>query len=164
MGSRRHASLIPLSRDHHAALALAFRLQHPAPPGPVTPVTPASTPHDRAQEVLAAFTTRLAPHFRAEEEALFPALRARLAPSAAEHLLLDALTDDHRRMTALRDQVAATADEDAVGPLLAAFADVLERHVRREERELFSRFDELVPDPTEAERLGADIRAHLARA
>ena len=40
---RRHASLVPLSHDHRDALGLAFRLRHPAPPGPVTPMTPAGT-------------------------------------------------------------------------------------------------------------------------
>ena len=35
---------IPLSHDDRKALALAFRLQHPAPAGSVTPTAPASSP------------------------------------------------------------------------------------------------------------------------
>jgi hypothetical protein len=70
----RHPSLVPLSHDHREALGLAFFLQHPAPPGRPTPMTPESTPASRRARALAFHDERLRPHLAAEEEALFPAL------------------------------------------------------------------------------------------
>lgn len=156
---RRHPSLIPLSHDHREALGLAFRLHHPSPPGPVTPMTPASTPASRCAETLAFFARHLVPHFDAEETLLFPFLRAHVATTGP---LLDALIADHRRFEALRDGVAAAGDDAARGPALTAFADLLETHVRREERELFEAFPEGVP-PDETQRLGDAIRARIGR-
>jgi hypothetical protein len=158
---RRHPSLVPLSHDHRDALALAFRLHHPAPPGPVTPMTPASTPRSRADDTLAFFAEHLAAHFRAEEEALFHFLRPRLADQPERLALLDSLVADHRELEARRDAVA-TAAADALVPALAAFADLLETHVRREERELFEHFPDGVPR-ADAHALGDAIRRLLGR-
>src|SRR5215470_3324844 len=97
---RRHPSLIPLSHQHREALGLAFRLHHPAPPGPVTPMTPAGTPQSRAADTLAFFEQHLVAHFRAEEEALFPYLRARFA-EARRDALIEQLVEDHRRLETL---------------------------------------------------------------
>ena len=75
----RHPILVPLSHDHREALGLTFFLHHPAPPGRVTAMTPTSTPERRRARLLAFYDTYLVSHFRAEEEALFPALRTRRA-------------------------------------------------------------------------------------
>jgi hemerythrin-like domain-containing protein len=158
---RRHQSLIPLSHQHRDALMVAFRLHHPAPPGPVTAMTPASTPQSRAADALAFFRDHLVGHFRAEEDALFPVLRARLTADPPRIALLDRLVAEHRRLEALRDGVAAAGEDEAsLAPTLAAFADLLEAHVRCEERELF----EVVPDVLAAgdgEALDAAIRTAL---
>jgi hypothetical protein len=159
---RRHPSLIPLSRDHHDALAIAFRLHHPSPPGPATAVTPPSTPASRARDTLDFFTAHLDGHFRAEEEVLFPAIAASPAADGACRALLAELIADHHTMAAQRDAIArAVASGDGLEDALDAFAGTLERHVRREERELFTAFEALVPDP-EASTLGPSIDAILA--
>jgi hypothetical protein len=161
MAPRRHESLVPLSHDHREALGLAFRLGHPAPPGPVTLTTPASTASSRADETVEFFERRLAPHFRAEEGALFPALRVRLGPGAPVAALLDDLVADHRRFERLRDRIEVARDDEERERLLAEFAGVLEQHVRREERELFSIFPDLIDDEVEALRVGEAILATL---
>jgi hemerythrin-like domain-containing protein len=158
---RRHPSLIPLWHQHRDALMLAFRLHHPAPPAPVTPMTPASTPQSRAADALTFFEEHLVGHFRAEEGALFPFLRRRPAGHAPPEAVLDELVAEHRRLAALRDAIAAADGETALDTALAAFADLLEAHVRREERELFEPFPEAVR-AEDAEALGAAIRAALA--
>lgn len=173
--ARRHPSLLALSRDHHDALALAFRLHHPSPPGPATAVTPPSTPRERAVAVLDFFRAHLDGHFAAEEDVLFPAIVAHLAPDAPERALLAALIADHRAMEAQRDAIARAldacsrhGDPDAGGDgtrldaPLQALADTLERHVRREERELFARFTELAGDGEHAD-VERGIAAILAR-
>jgi hypothetical protein len=164
---RRHASLVPLSRDHHDALALAFRLHHPSPPGPATAVTPPSTPASRAREVLEFYTAHLAGHFRAEEEVLFPAIAHRVAAGSSAAALVRELVEEHGQMAALREDIGAAlersadAGEDVLLAPLGELADVLERHVRREERELFVAFAELVAEP-DASALGPRMDAILA--
>lgn len=160
---RRHPCLIPLSHEHHEALQLAFRLHHPAPPGPITAITPASTPESRAADTLAFFGRSLAAHFRAEEELLFPVLRAHAGDDPARPALLDALIADHRRLETLRDRVAAATGEAALAPALTAFADLLETHVRREERELFEHVGDAL-QAAGAEELARAIRSTLGLA
>jgi len=124
-------------------------------------MTPASTPRSRADDTLAFFAEHLAAHFRAEEEALFPFLRPRLADQPERLALLDGLVADHRELEARRDAVA-TAEGDALVPALTALADLLETHVRREERELFEHFPDGVP-AADAQALGDAIRRLLGR-
>jgi iron-sulfur cluster repair protein YtfE (RIC family) len=150
----RHASLIPLSHDHREALGLAFFLHNPAPPGRGTAMTPASTPQSRRARTLAFFEASLASHLRAEEDALFPALHTHRA-------LVVSLVADHRRLETLRDALAAADTEAAVETALVEFADLLETHVRREERELFAGFPEPM-DAAQADAIGGAIRAVLA--
>jgi hypothetical protein len=105
---------------------------------------------------------------------LFPAVAAHLAPDAPERALLEALIADHRTMETQRDAIAHALDacrqhgEDDAGDdarlaaPLQALADTLERHVRREERELFARFTELAGDGDHAS-VEQGIAAILAR-
>jgi len=142
---RRHDALVPLSHDHQKALALAFWLHHPAPPGPVTPTTPASTPASRREETLSFFRDHLQPHFAIEEEVLFPALCASYPAGTPERALVNTLLAEHGRMIELCDAIAAASANDDIARALKEFADLLEGHVRREERELFAKF----PGPLE---------------
>jgi iron-sulfur cluster repair protein YtfE (RIC family) len=147
--ARRHDALIPLSHDHRSALALAFRLHNPAPPGPVTPTTPANTPTGRAREALDFFRDSLVEHFAIEEELLFPALRCAGPASGADPELLDELVADHRELERARDRIeGAQQDERELGAALTAFADLLESHVRKEERRLFASFPAGLPADT----------------
>jgi iron-sulfur cluster repair protein YtfE (RIC family) len=141
---RRHDALVPLSHDHQKALALAFRLHNPAPPGPITPTTPASTPASRRAETLAFFRDHLLRHFAIEEEVLFPVLRSSYAAGTEESSLIEALCAEHRRMSEIRDRIAHASIEDDLCCALTEFADLLEQHVRREERELFVKFPDSV--------------------
>ncbi len=125
-------------------------------------MTPASTPRSRADDTLAFFAEHLAVHFRAEEDVLFRFLRPLLADHPESLALIDALVSDHRELEARRDAVAAAEGEEALIPMLAAFADLLEAHVRREERELFEHFPEGVP-AADAHALGEAIRRLLGR-
>lgn len=137
---RRHDSLLALSRDHHDALTLAFRLQHPSPPHPATAVTPASTPTDRARWVLDHFDRSLRSHFRAEDEALFPVLERHLPVDAPQRAVIATLRREHQQLTDMRNAIASTTDDATLVPLLAQFGAILEPHVRAEERQLFVHF------------------------
>lgn len=150
MPAKRHPSLIPLSHDHHHGLVLTFRLREGLPRSR----KPSDSLQEQAEDAVRFFHDNLAAHFRAEEEVLFPAIYA-CVPHAAT--MLDTLTAEHSEM---RTQVAnlahAFSDEVSLQMKLKAFGDVLERHIRREERELFPLYEANIPE-VEATRIGAEI-------
>lgn len=153
---KRDPSLIPLSHDHHEGLIFAFRIRHGH--GPSGEVWEAQTPADRARETAGFFREHLAPHFQAEEEAIFPVLEPYLKPG--ERVVAE-LREEH---AALRTLVEAL--EQGAGDLagtLRVFGELLERHIRKEERDLFALFEARVP-PTDVKRAGEVVAAILGGA
>ena len=146
--AKRHPSLVPLSREHHTALLLAFRLVHGLPPSRQAD----DSPEAQAQDTVRFFQTKLATHFRAEEQALFPFIRT-TRPQAIP--LLDTLLAEHAEMRS-RVQALEGADPSSLSAQLKAFGRLLERHVRSEERELFPVCEARL-SADEAERLRAAI-------
>lgn len=130
---KRHASLVPLSRDHHQGLVMAERLILGRSTNPN-----ADWPEDRAGQVarlIAFFKSDLLPHFEAEEAHVFPAAARHVAGGAREAA---ALVADHEAMRAMIRGLEA----DGVSRLddrLPAFGLILRAHIRREEQELFER-------------------------
>ena len=150
MPAKRHPSLIPLSHDHHLGLVLAFRLREGLPRNR----KPSDSPQEQVEDTVRFFYDNLVAHFRAEEEALFPAIRTYLPQAGA---LLDSLSTEHVEVRAQVEHLAqASPDEATLQTRLKAFGDLLERHIRREERELFPLYETHIPE-TEATRLGAEI-------
>ena len=130
----RHSSLVPLSHDHHHGLALALRCRRQAL-GQLQPVG-AEGLRDRAREFREFFAENLINHFRAEEEVLFPELSARLPESRD---LIDLLVREHEQM---RSAIPNLQEEIGLAKLVFDLGDLLERHIRKEERELFPLFEE----------------------
>jgi len=146
----RHPSLIPLSQDHHHGLALALRCRKQAL-GQIRPMGVEGL-RERAGEVKDFFTRNLERHFQAEEEILFPLLRASVPDSVA---LIEGLLGEHRQ---IRKSVRGLGQEKYLAKLLFDIGDLLERHIRREERELFPLFENRIP-PVQAE----GVKARIAR-
>ena len=129
--SRRHESLIPLSREHHYGLMLCLRLHKGLPQhGPQH--GDEAWAREQAARVAQFFATDLAPHFQVEEEALFPAMK----DFAGASELVDELFWEHRKMEALVERLR-DPQTARLAPVLLEFADLLESHIRKEERELF---------------------------
>ena len=122
---KRSNELRPLSAEHHQALLVAFQLKKSLEGHPEAAGAP------RELQGLVSLARRfdqqvLTPHVRAEEEVLSPHLGAADARRlASEHAELRRLLEQANQLSS--DQRAA----------LGAFAELLERHVRWEERELF---------------------------
>ena len=124
----RDASLIPLSHDHHHGLVRVFEIRQ---------ALRASEGLERQALLTRAFYDRdLVPHFRAEEEVLVPVLRE---TGALDEATLQRLLEEHRTLERLAGELATNAE-----PLLR-FADLLERHIRTEEREIFPAYQTHVP-------------------
>lgn len=126
----RDRSLIPLSRQHQHALALCVRIDRASPIGDA----------DLAAwqtEIAQHFQTEIGVHFAAEEHVLFLAARKfeELIP------LVEELLFDHFM---LRESFANAEVCKMTATDLSAFALRMSTHIRKEERQLFERLQELM--------------------
>ena len=135
---KRHPALIPLSRDHHHGLVQAVRLRRAAADGD------ASARLVAAREFVEFFRNEERVHLRDEEEELFPLLLrhvhsqpAPLREARAQHMQLEGFARTLDIAVA-----AAIVDRET----LAATGELLDAHIRLEERQLFPLIEELVPD------------------
>jgi hemerythrin-like domain-containing protein len=148
---KRSRALRPLSSEHHQALLVAFKLKKSLAGHAESAGAPPDLPG------LVSLARRLdeqvlGPHTRAEEELLGAYLtEGDMARLREEHLEL-------RRLVG----AARAARGDAARRELAAFADLLERHVRWEERDLFPYAEDHV-DPIVLEGIGGEIEKRLVR-
>ena len=149
--ARRHPALIPLSHDHHHGLALALRCRKHAL-GQLDPGD-AEAMEACAAEASRFFNEDLTTHFEAEEMVLFPLMAAH----GECRELVTRLEGEHRTFARL---VAKAGGPGGARKFLFDFGDLLEQHIRSEERQLFPAFETHVPD-AEAERAGREIKRLL---
>lgn len=132
---KRAPQLIPLSDDHHQGLVLARRARQSAAG------VGAFTPAQAWQEIAVRFGEELEPHFRIEEAVLLPALEA-----VGESGLTERLRAEHGELRALAAEAGGTER-------LRRFGELLDAHIRFEERELFPLAQEkLTPETLEKVR------------
>ncbi len=142
---KRSAELKPLSHDHHQALFVAMQLKRASPEdGPF------------AFQAFADFVRETGDrHFRIEEEILLPAWLAGVGAAAEPAALAARVAAEHLEIRARARRLAAA------GPApdeLRELGDLLERHVRFEERELFPLIEDAL-DETAIRDLGLEIAA-----
>ena len=131
---KRHPALIPLSHDHHRALVEARRLRRAAA-GPA----PAAT----AEAFLRFFAEETVRHFREEEELVFPTVAD---CGEAREFLVQALLE-HQRLHALAARLQQQVEGgESVAGLMRQVGELLEAHVRLEERRLFPVIEQLLPE------------------
>jgi iron-sulfur cluster repair protein YtfE (RIC family) len=130
---RRHESLIPLSREHHYGLLVCLRIHR----GLENHETDLDWLRERADKAIRFFESDLKTHFEAEEAIVFPAMSGIVeARPTVEQLL-----DEHRSLARLADRMRQAVGVE-LSPLLREFADLLEAHIRKEERVLFPCYEE----------------------
>jgi hemerythrin-like domain-containing protein len=146
---KRHPALLPLSRDHHKGLVQALRLRRAAAAGDPSARLAA------AREFVAFFRSEERVHLRDEEEELFPLFLRHVRPQPAplrearvQHVQLEGFA--RKLGIAVAAGIADQVTLDATGELLDA-------HIRLEERQLFPLIEELVPED-ELQRLGLASR------
>lgn len=128
----RHKSLVPLSRQHQHALALCVRIDR------ATPIAESDLSAWQI-EMVQHFQAEIRIHFVAEEQFVFPAARSfsELNPP------VDELLSDHAW---LRERFAQAEAQRLSGTEITEFARRLSEHIRREERQLFERLQQLMSD------------------
>ena len=141
----RDPSLIPLSQQHHNGLALCVLTRRA--------LAQDSSPENIAKQARRAidrYEIELVNHFEIEEQVLFPACGP--LPIIAE------LIADHRAMETLIDQLRAAP----TAALLEQFCELLSKHIRREETELFEQAQRVLPRDL-LDRLGGEIDRRAIR-
>lgn len=135
---RRHQALVPLSHDHHHGLAQARRLRRAA----------SEADPERLLQVARGFVEFFARegagHFRDEEELLFPLLADCGDPATS---LLAEIAVQHAAVRSLVGQVRRSVQAGRVeAEVLNRLGELLEQHIRLEERQLFPLIEEIVTD------------------
>ena len=133
---KRHPSLYTLSHDHHQGLILAQQLKKGAPQYKGMP----STLKDKKDYTISFYNTELVKHFQDEEEILFPAVKNKnddLDKKIAE------IISEHRKMETLIRDLEKT---DQLENVLDDFGQLLEKHIRKEERELFVEIEKVLSE------------------
>lgn len=133
---KRHDALIPLTHDHHHALAAAKRLGRAAAAGGSDRAT-------GARAFLDFFDADTIGHFREEEEVIFPlAIDAAEAEPVLSRLLLEHVRI-HALVTRLRAEVAA---DQVTSDTPSEIASLLQEHIRQEEKVLFPLIETIAAD------------------
>ena len=143
---KRSKNLVTLSKDHHDGLLIAWKVRQGLR---------LNISNTRLSNfIVNQFNTHLHPHFVEEEQLLFSKL-----PSSDE--LRIKAEDQHaaiRQMIAAFDSAPESSTED-----LANFANLLDDHIRLEERQLFPHLEKVVA-PDELDLIGKDLeRLHATK-
>jgi iron-sulfur cluster repair protein YtfE (RIC family) len=136
---RRDSSLIPLSHQHQHGLALCVLVRRGLERESISVL---------ARRVVDEFDRELSTHFAIEEEVLFPLCGP--MPIVAE------LLNDHRTIEALVMRLRT----DASPAVLEEFCDLVSRHIRREENDLFEHIQRVLPRE-ELGRAASEIRRRI---
>lgn len=142
----RDKNLIPLSHQHQHALALCVRIDRAS-------LVKVADLEAWQAEVAEIFRNEIRIHFAAEELVLFPAVLR----FAELKVLVEELLIEHAK---LREEFAA-AERCTLSPeRLLGLAQGLSAHIRKEERQLFERMQELM-NAAELADLGARLEDAL---
>lgn len=126
----RDKNLIPLSHQHQRALALCVRIDR-AQPISVRNLS------SWQMEIEHYFEQEIEIHFSVEESVLFPVVRQ--YPELS--VLVDELISDH---AVLRESFLQVKERSMSATDLPVFAKRLSDHIRKEERQLFERMQQLM--------------------
>ena len=135
---KRSEAIAPLSRDHHGALVFAQRIGKLAGDDEL---------RDKLQIYIAWFwENHLQPHFREEEEILFPEYDGEGIQQALK---------EHATIQELVSQIALKAETAPI----TALGDALREHVRFEERILFPDIEKAL-EPEAMSRVEEALKEH----
>ena len=146
---KRHKSLFPLSHDHQHGLALALKLKYPKKPL-------SSSPEDEISllknELADKYENVLRKHFSKEEQYLVPGFE--------ENDLMKQMLEEHKKLEELYNKIVK--DTEGWTPTeqrdkLNLFGELLDLHIRFEERELFPMIEESLSEE-QLEELGEKLR------
>jgi len=136
---KRHKSLALLSSDHHHGLNIAKMLSTREG------INSIGT-EDACKKLADFFNNELVNHFSEEETFLVPPLK--------DNELIKRMCEEHNK---LRGIFASLGSVDNLKNTLLTFGNLLEKHIRFEERELFPMIESTLPESTLI-RIGNSIK------
>jgi iron-sulfur cluster repair protein YtfE (RIC family) len=132
---KRHEALAPLSREHHGALLLAQLLKKDAPAYKGLP----GLPGEKLIYAVNFYKANLQQHFIKEEELL---LKVKQYHPEIEKLTTE-IINEHRQLTHLFNKL--DRENNSIGSL-DELGNILENHIRKEERVLFPLIQQYCPE------------------
>jgi hemerythrin-like domain-containing protein len=138
---KRHQQLQSLSREHHNGLLASLLLKKGIAKG--------ADPNTMANFTVDFWKNDLAVHFEKEETVLLPALRHR----SFDESLNGRLLEEHKL---LRSYVHDLQDKNPTVSLINAFAELLEQHIRFEERIFFPEAEKTLTEE-QLQQIGAQL-------
>jgi hemerythrin-like domain-containing protein len=136
---KRSAELRELSDDHHQGLVQARRLRKASAGEEVGPL------EETSRTFLEFWQRETSGHFRREEEALLPVL-ARYRQDVLDRGPVVKMLGQHARIRGLVMQLSDEyAGHDVRSETLGEIGELLEAHIRLEEREVFPMIEEVLP-------------------
>ena len=124
---KRHKALHILSHDHHHGLRLAQLIKKGSPHYKNLP----DTTEGKKDYTIRFFNDELIKHFDDEEKILFPAVKGK--NNEADELIIK-IIDEHKK---IKDLVGKLESDVNTEETLDELGNLLESHIRTEERELF---------------------------
>lgn len=139
----RDRSLIPLSHQHHNALALCVLTDRS-----LSADTSGDNIGKLASRIVERFEIEMRNHFELEEQVLFPLIGDAAAPLIEEHRAME------RMVEVLRTEPTAER--------ISGFTALLRQHVRKEENELFEDAQRALSRDT-LDRIGEELERRAVR-
>jgi hemerythrin-like domain-containing protein len=128
----RDPALIPLSQQHQHGLALCVLTERA-----LKSDRSAATIERLARKAIDRYEIELTNHFAIEEELLFPLIERELGKMT----MIGELVADHRDLEGMVDRLRNAPSAES----LEQFCELLRRHIRREENELFQDVQRRLP-------------------
>ena len=131
---KRHKSLLSLSHDHQHVLSLALKLKYSKKPLSSTPEAEVT---GLKKELSDKYENEIRTHFSLEETCLVPLFE--------NNALLSRMLDEHKKLEGLYNKIVKNTenwDLNLQREKLNLLGELLELHIRFEERELFPMIEE----------------------
>ncbi len=133
---KRHKALHILSHDHHHGLILAQLIKKGSPQYKSLP----NTIDGKKDYSIRFYNDELIKHFEDEEKILFPFVNGK---DDEIDNLIEEIIIEHKKMKQLVNQLESGED---VENTLDEFGSILESHIRKEERDLFMKIQEILTE------------------
>ena len=133
---KRHPSLIALSHDHHHGLMLAQLIKKGAPEYKGLPTDIIG----KVKYAKEAWEKELKLHFKNEEEILFPFVKNK---NVDLDKLIEGILEEHKQIKSLVKNLDTSENKEEV---LNDLGILLEKHIRKEERQVFKMIQMLFED------------------
>jgi len=132
---KRHKTIIPLSHDHHVMLKMAQGIKKNF----IKTDLGTSSISNKVKHVIHAYNTELLPHFNHEETILFPLA---MGKDVELDLLLNEIVEEHDKIGEAISKIEDGNPEQNLDDL----GFLLESHIRKEERIVFSKIEDILGD------------------